>query len=419
LPDKIRIGLSLSLTGAYATMGRQAEAALGLFVSDTNSAGGIRIEGESREIELHCLDDASDSARCADIYRSLCGENRVDVLFGPYSSELTRVATPIADRAGILFVNHGGADDDIFSHHHKLIVGVLSPAGDYFNGFVRLVAGLKLWRKRIAIVRSTGGFAEAIATGLERESNERYARRKGVRIRVKYAGKFEPDSTPGKLFPALHRNHVNALVSAGSYEHDLAVMRAVTESSLNIPVLGCVAAGVERFRADLGEDAEGLVGPSQWEDQLQFRPEIGPTPQQFIRHLRGRFPNVTCDYPAAQAYAAGLLTKVAIENAQSLEAGKIRAAFSDLRTTTFFGDFSIDRVTGRQIGHRMLLVQWHGGHKVVIDPEAHVETGTLEFPTGWRLILASLQRFKLTRRDDDDDDDNDSDDEQNKSEKDR
>jgi branched-chain amino acid transport system substrate-binding protein len=407
LAEKIRIGLSLSLTGVYSTMGRQAEAALGLFVSDANSAGGIRIGGEPREIELHCLDDASNPERCAEIYRSLSGENRVDVLLGPYSSELTRAAAPIADRAGTLLVNHGGADDNIFSHHHRLIVGVLSPASDYFNGFVHLVAGLKLWRKRIAIVRSISGFAEAIANGIERESLQRYARRKGVRIRVKYAGKFDPESTPGKLFPALRRNRVNALVSAGSYEHDLAVMRAVTQSPLNLPVLGCVAAGVEKFRIDLGEDAEGLVGPSQWEDQVQFRPEIGPTPREFIRSFRGNSPNLTCDYPAAQAYAAALLTKAAIENAQSLDAIKIREAFSDLRTTTFFGDFSIDRVTGRQIGHRVLLVQWHGGHKVVINPEAHVETGTLELPTGWQLILASFQRFKLTRRDEDRADDND------------
>jgi branched-chain amino acid transport system substrate-binding protein len=405
LAEKIRIGLSLSRTGAYAPMGRQAEAALALFLSDANSSGGIRIAGEPHEVELHCLDDASSPERCAEIYQSLCGEHRVDVVLGPYSSQLTRVAAPIAEQAGMLLLNHGGADDDIFSHRHRLLVGVLSPASDYFNGFVHLVAGLKMWRKRIAIVRSATGFAEAIANGIERECKERYARRKGVRIRVKYAGRFEPDSTPATLFPALRRNRVNALVSAGSYEHDIAVMRAMTQSPLNLPVLGCVAAGVERFRIDLGEDAEGLVGPSQWEDQLQFQPEIGPTPREFVRSMRSQFPNVACDYPAAQAYAAGLLTKAAIETAQSLDANKIREAFSDLRTTTFFGDFAIDRVTGRQIGHRVLLVQWHGGHKVVINPEAHAEAGTLEFPTGWRLIVASFQKFKLTRHEDEDDHD--------------
>ena len=116
MPPKIRIGLSLSITGAYAAMGRQAEAALALFVSDTNSAGGIRIGGESREISLECLDDASDPIRCAEIYRSLCNENRVDIVLGPYSSELARVAAPIAEAAGMLFVNHGGAADDLRVH---------------------------------------------------------------------------------------------------------------------------------------------------------------------------------------------------------------------------------------------------------------------------------------------------------------
>ena len=48
-------------------------------------------------------------------------------------------------------------------------------------------------------------------------------------------------------------------------------MRAIVKSDLNIPVLACVAAGVEKFRVDLGDDGEGIVGPSQWEDQLQFR----------------------------------------------------------------------------------------------------------------------------------------------------
>jgi len=406
LPDKIRIGLSLSLTGAYATMGRQAEAALALFVSDTNSSGGIRLDGEAREVELHCADDASSPERCAEIYRTFCGDRHVDILLGPYSSGLTRSAAPIAEQAGLLMVNHGGADDDIFSQGHRLIVGVLSPASDYFNGFVHLVAGLKLWRKRLAIVRTTSGFADAIGAGIERECDQRYARRRGVRIRVKFAGRFDPESTPAKLLAALRRNRVNALVSAGTYEHDLAVMRAVTSLPLNIPVLGCVAAGVEKFRSDLGEDAEGLVGPSQWEDQLQFRPDLGPTPRDFVRAMHTHAPNIACDYPAAQAYAAALLSKAAIENAQSLDAANVRAAFADLHTTTFFGDFSIDRVTGRQIGHRVLLVQWHGGHKIVIDPEAHVETGALEFPTGWQLILASFQRFKMTRRDDDDDDGN-------------
>ena len=183
-------------------------------------------------------------------------------------------------------------------------------------------------------------------------------------------------------------------------------MRAVAESRLNIPVLGCVAAGVSRFASDLGELADGIVGPSQWEDTFEIEPALGPTPAEFARRMRAAGAVDSPDYPSAQIYAAGLLTAAALASAGRLDDAMLRAAFSDLRTTTMFGDFSIDRVTGRQIGHQMLLVQWHRGRKVIIVPESHDDSGSLDFPAGWRLLLAGFQALRLSRPDDLDDDEN-------------
>ena len=81
---KITLGLSLALSGKYAAMGRQAEAALRLFVADTNAGGGVRLGGEQAEIALDCIDDQSNAARCAEIYRALAAGNRADLLLGPY-----------------------------------------------------------------------------------------------------------------------------------------------------------------------------------------------------------------------------------------------------------------------------------------------------------------------------------------------
>lgn len=403
--SSLRIGLSLSLSGKFEAMGRQAEAALRLLVSDLNREGGVNIGGGRHQVTLDCRDDASDAERCSAIYRALCFGERADLILGPYSSTLARAAAPIAEEAGMVMLNHGGADDRLYGKGYRMLVGVLSPASDYLAGFVRVLAGLKLWRKKLAIVASQSPFAAAVARGVERACAERFARRRGVKIRVTYHGEFDPETTPAKLFPALARNRVNALVSAGDYAHDVGVMRAVVSSTLNIPVLACVAAGVERFRQDLGEHAEGIVGPSQWEEQADIEPELGPRPREFAARLRGIAPKIQCDYPAAQAYAGGLLMKAAVERAGSLDQRRIRKAFSDLRTTTVFGDFAIDRVTGRQIGHRMLLVQWHQDHKVVIEAEPRIEADALEFPSGWRLILASFQLFKLGRRQEDEPDD--------------
>ncbi|HZC45884.1 MAG TPA: ABC transporter substrate-binding protein, partial [Candidatus Acidoferrum sp.] len=181
---KITIGLSLSLTGEYAPMGRQAELAIRLFVADANASNALRIGGERCEFALECHDDASDPARCAEIYRALCTDRRADVIFGPYSNRLARVAAAIAAESGRLFVNHGGAGDELYGQGYRLIVGILSPASDYLRGFVRLLTQLKLWRKRAAIVASKTAFARAIASGFERAADERTARRRGVRVRV-------------------------------------------------------------------------------------------------------------------------------------------------------------------------------------------------------------------------------------------
>ena len=79
------------------------------------------------------------------------------------------------------------------------------------------------------------------------------------------------------MLERVRRNRITALVSAGNFEDDVAVMRAVIDSGANVPVLACVAAGVHRFRTAMGESAEGIIGPSQWEYQFEEQPELGPS----------------------------------------------------------------------------------------------------------------------------------------------
>lgn len=69
----------------------------------------------------------------------------------------------------------------------------------------------------------------------------------------------------------------------------------------------------------------------------------------------------------------------AVEEAGSLDPDKIREAFGRLHLMTFFGEFKIDPDTGLQVGHKMVVVQWQGGKKVIVwPPEA--ATGKLYYP---------------------------------------
>jgi branched-chain amino acid transport system substrate-binding protein len=398
---ELTLGLSLSLSGKYATMGRQAETAIRLFVTDLNGSGGVLIGGSRYRLALDCSDDQSRADRVREIYRDLCFNRRLDLVFGPYSSALARAAAPIVEEAGMVMVNHGGADDVLHQRGYRMIVSVLSPASSYLTGFVELLATLKFWRKRLALAIARTPFGATIAAGLESVAAQRRIRLHGVRIRLKYSGAFDPASTPDLLARALRRNRINAFVSIGGYEHDLAMVRVAAAQHLNIPVIGCIAAGVDRFGADLGDDAEGILGPSQWEPDFDVRPELGPTSDEFVRRMRTQIANhaSAIDYPAAQIYSAGLVCIAALRAADELDQGRLRAAFADLRMTTFFGDFAIDHLSGLQIGHRMLLVQWHQRRKQILAPEMPDSGGELKLPSGWRLLLGSAGAVTHSRRD--------------------
>ena len=77
---------------------------------------------------------------------------------------------------------------------------------------------MKFFRKRVAIVAARNAFARDVAAGFERACNERFAWRRGVRVRVKYQRQFRSRRCAALICcRALARNRVNVLVSAGSF----------------------------------------------------------------------------------------------------------------------------------------------------------------------------------------------------------
>jgi len=127
--------------------------------------------------------------------------------------------------------------------------------------------------------------------------------------------------------------------------------------------------------AELGDAAVGISVPSQWEPQVTFKPDFGPTAAAFTSAFSAKY-KIEPGYHAAGGYAAGLILQHAIEKAGSVEPDKVAAVLNQLDATTFFGKtkFSTDpKQHGLQVGHQMVLAQWQkkGGKlvKEVIWPK--------------------------------------------------
>lgn len=349
---RLLLGAPLSLTGRYALMGRLAAAGLSQVVGDVRSLGGVRVGAEMLAPDLAVVDDQSTREG---VRRAMDELADAHVLFGPYGSDLMEEAAGVAAERERVLWNHGGSAD----HVQRLpgVVSVLSPAAAYAEPVLEAIADL-VPGGRLLIAAGSGQFARSVVNGA-RHAAERLA----MNVVATVTHSEIPDD-PTK--------QADVLFAAGTFADDLELIRRLKRRPA---ALAAVGAGIGRFGAELGSRAEGVVGPSQWEEGVRFRTDVGPGEADVIRSLRAAVTATLraegagghVDYPAAQAYAASQVAMRCVEEAGSTEEAAVERVAREFRCTTFFGRFGLGQ-DGRQQDHQMLAIQWQDGVKRVVGP---------------------------------------------------
>src|SRR5215470_1304764 len=89
--DPIKVGFSMALTGSVAQNGKQLIIALELWRDDVNANGGLL----GRPVELVYYDDQSNPTNVPGIYTKLITVDNVDLLLGPYATNMAAAAMPV------------------------------------------------------------------------------------------------------------------------------------------------------------------------------------------------------------------------------------------------------------------------------------------------------------------------------------
>jgi len=357
----IKFGASVSVSGRYALQGRQVLAGLRAWVEAVTAGGGLKVHGIGARapVRLVYYDDASSPALAAANAERLLDADAVEVLIGPYASDLTRAVLPVAGCRGRVLWNHGGASDDIHMGGGRA-VGILTPVSRYFGGLLELVRSLDPDAARVALLHRRGsGFGRLAALGVRAVASDAMF----VIDVVTYSSLA---SDLPSVMASLERQSPDLLISAGSFDDEVVLARALLGSGLRPKAVGLAAAAMQEFPQALGTSAEGFLGPSQWEPRLAYVPDFGPGSDEATEGIRaqGAWP----DYPAAQAYAACLIAQRCLEEGGGADDESLWRAACALDCGTFFGRFHINPATGLQVGHEMVLVQWRRGRKLVVWP---------------------------------------------------
>jgi branched-chain amino acid transport system substrate-binding protein len=274
-----------------------------------------------------------------------------EVVFGPYGSGPTVAAAAATER---VVWNHGGSTSRLARSAFPNVVNVLAPASSYFEGTLEAVRAADPAAGTVSVFHGATGFATDVARG---------ALRAGGRLGFE-AGvvEFEPG---GAGAAAGEVPGADVLLVAGGFDDELAAARALLGRRWQ--AAGFVGAGVEETLAPLGPVREGLVGPAQWLAAAAPEPDEGPDAAWFVSAYR-RSAGEDPPYPAAQAFAAGVVFTRCLREADEPGDAALLAASRRLDCTTLYGRFRLDPATGLQAGHQVLTVQWQEGMRLVVWP---------------------------------------------------
>ena len=349
----ILIGATVSLEGKYAEPSKMIKEAFQLWAAQVNEKGGIN----GRQVRLILYDDKSDAGLTADLYKKLISEDKVDLVFSPYGTPLTLVASEISERHKYTMLACAAAGNAVWERGYRYIFGMYAPADRMFIGLLDMMA--QKGRDTLAVIYDdASSFNRDVAAGVTK-----WARQLRIKILYRKGYYSGPQDLPDIVTELQAAKADGLIVSA--YSPDChALLRLFRENGYKPGVLGITIAPIHPdFLKKAGAIGDHVFAPSQWEpdERIPF-----PGTRRFIAAFQA-FTGHLPSYHAGSAYAACQLYERAIRQAGSLDKDKIRNYIAALDTVTVIGRFKVDP-TGKQIGHNAFIIQWQGGKKQIVWP---------------------------------------------------
>ncbi|MGD8977760.1 MAG: amino acid ABC transporter substrate-binding protein [Gammaproteobacteria bacterium] len=347
----IRVGATVSLSGEYELLGLDQLQGMQMWADDVNRRGALL----GRKVEIVYYDDGSDPEQSARLYERLITEDRVDLLLGPYSSDITYAASAVAERHGFPMVATGAAASKIWSRGFSNIFQIDTPADRYMDLPLKFAHDNGL--TRVAILHGDAEFPREVAAGARRKARELGM---AVVFDAEYPGQTEDFKS---LVESLATADPEVLIGGTYLDDSVRLVGVVRDAGLTPGVVALTVGPAQRtFGAALGEDAENVMGVVAW-----MRSGFLPMAYDFSYRYKAKF-GVNAAVHAAYGYAGGQVLEAAVRLAGSLDRDAVR---EQLRTMTFrsiLGPYRVDE-NGAQMAKETYVLQWQTGYRLLILPE--------------------------------------------------
>jgi branched-chain amino acid transport system substrate-binding protein len=385
--DPIRVGMTMALTGGVAPIGKQVLAALQIWRDDVNAKGGLL----GRPIEFVVYDDQSNPANIPPLYTKLIDVDKVDLLIGPYATNMVAPAIPVMmqnKKTTIGILANAANSKFHYDQYFSMLPTGPEPQKAFAYGFFELAAGVTPRPKTVAIVAADAEFAQNAADG--------------ARMSIKEIGGFDlvldqkyPPSTTDytPVMRAVQALNPDIVFVAAYPPDSVGIVRAANEIGLTPKMFGGTFIGllVTPIKVQLGPLMNGIVNNEVF---LPAKSLTFPGTTELLTKYQAAAKTQGIDPMgwafAPLAYAAGQTLEQAVEGTKGTDQVALAAYMHSHTFHTVVGDIAFGK-DGEWAKSRVFFTQFQHvtgnsldqfkdtTHEVVVWPNEY-KTGDMVYP---------------------------------------
>jgi len=372
--DKVTIGISLPLTGDFSEPGKGVQRGYEAWAKYVNENGGLL----GKQVSLTILDDQSNADRVASDYEKLINSNKVDLIFGPFSTRLVIPAAQVAKDYGYLFVEPAGAAEEVFTKGFgNLFYAAPAVADDHYNNLAKAILAMPVAQrpKTAAYASMDDPFAQGTAYGLKGKLEAG-----GIKTVVNEV--YPPDTTDfGGIAAKIASSKADIVVGGTQYQDAVNLIVALRQLNYQPKLAAFSTAPTNpEFPKAIGSKTDGIISPTgytpvaNWPSNVKF--------VDYYTKLNGTAPGED----EANAWTTGEVVAAAVTAVKCADPStacqaKLIDYLHKNTVETVVGPLSWDK-DGRPLGAHMIQQFTKGTINIVLPVEA--KQAALVYPkTQW------------------------------------
>ena len=313
--DVVKIGFLGALTGDVAMFGKPTLEGMQMAAEEINAAGGVL----GKKFQVVEADNRGDKQEGASVTQKFISRDGVTAIVGDPTTGITKVAAPIAQKAGVVLLSAGATGPGVvevgdFIFRNPLLDSIAIPACiDYF--------AKDLGFKKVAIITSDNN---DYSVGLSQTFRDAAAKVPEIKILADEKIK-DGDKDFSAQITNIKAKNPDVILFSGYYTEGALIMKEARKQGLKAPMFGGDGLFSPKFMELGGSSVEGSMVA------LGFSTEqVSPETAKFIENYKAKYGSEPGLF-AAQGYDAVILLADAMKRANSVDSKVFKDALAKTR----------------------------------------------------------------------------------------